>query len=74
MNSKFQEKESTHEAEFVARQERTALKQMLARLEKQADPDQASATAALDKLFLAANLKLTPKLREQLLDWRHSAH
>ncbi len=73
-SSSFEKKEHTHENEFVARQERQALKTMLARLEKQADPDQASASAALEKLFTANNVKLTPKLRDALLEWRHSFH
>ena len=70
----FRSKESSHEKEYATRQERATLMEMLARMEREADPGDVKAKKALDSIFRINNVKPNPGLVESLLKWKHTSN
>ena len=71
----FRKKESSQEAEYASREERRTLAEMLARMEKDADPDGSKAKQALEPILQKHGVKTNAKLLEELVSWkRKPAH
>jgi len=69
--SQFRKKESSHETEYANREERRALRAMLAKMERAADPDDKQATSSLEALFKKHGVKSTKALTTDLIAWKH---
>jgi hypothetical protein len=67
----FRKKESAHEREYATRQERQTLMDMLAKMERDADPGDVKAKKALELIFSSNGVKTQPKLVQDLLKCQH---
>ena len=70
MSDKIQEKETSHEKEFVTRAERDALKRMLAKMDADADPGHKKSLADLEKRLTPHGVKLTEEMKKAMLEWK----
>jgi len=68
----FKTKESAHEKEFATRQERQTLMELLSKMERDADPGDVKAKAALTAIFQSNGVKATSKLVSDLVRWKHT--
>jgi len=74
MSDHVDKKESAQEKDFVTRQEREALKRMLAKMDAAADPGNKKALAALEAKLSASGTKVTEQMKKDLLEWKQTAH
>ena len=66
----FRKKESAQESEYASREERRTLAEMLARMERDADPDGSKAKKVLEPLLQKHGVKSNAKLLEELISWK----
>jgi len=67
-------KESVHEAEYVALEQRRALRAMLTNMDRKADPDDKAAKASAEALLKKHSVKVTKELIGDLIKWKHTTH
>ena len=70
----FKKKESSQEKEYASREERRTLMEMLSRMEREADPNDAKAKTALEQIFSMNHIKSNPNLVSALLKWKHTSN
>ena len=69
----FRKKESAQESEYASREERRTLSEMLARMERDADPDGSKAKKALEPILAKHGVKSNAQLLTELVSWKQKA-